>query len=105
MRTSDESRRPAPVVAVEDRHLRSLVARIRDEDAAALRELYDLTSARLLRAITQAGAAAHEDILVATYTRLWRGETTPWPGEPGVMHWLLAMAFAELVDVRRQQLA
>jgi hypothetical protein len=89
------------VIELEEDHLQTLMARVRGEDGAALRELYELTSARLLHAISQAGASAHEDILVATYTRLWRGETIRWPTELGVMGSLLTIAFSELLDHRR----
>jgi hypothetical protein len=88
----------------EDAHLQALVAAVGRRNSAALRELYTLTSPRLLFALGPAGdPALLEDVLVATYARVWRTGAARHPRRAGVMSWLTRVAAAELVSRGRQR--
>jgi hypothetical protein len=88
----------------EDVHLQALVAAVGRRNPAALRELYTLTSPRLLLAFGTAGdPALLEDVLVATYARVWRTEAAREPCRAGVMPWLTRVAAAELITQGRQR--
>lgn len=89
---------------VEDTHLQALVAAVSRKNQAALRELYALTSPRLLLAFGAAGdPALLEDVLVATYVRVWRTEAAGQSCRAGVMSWLTRVAAAELITRGRQR--
>jgi DNA-directed RNA polymerase specialized sigma24 family protein len=88
----------------EDLHLQALVAAVGRKNQAALRELYTLTSPRLLLAFETAGdPGLLEDVLVATYARVWRTEAARQSCRAGVMPWLTGVAAAELITQGRQR--
>ena len=80
-----------------------LSARLQDVgrgDRAALAEIYDATSSKLmgvcLRIVRERGEA--EDVLQETYIAVWRRAGTYDPGKAGAISWLVAVARNKSLD-------
>lgn len=88
----------------DDDALRGLLADVGRGDAAALAQLYDLTSPKLFGVILriQRDRGLAEDVLQDAYLRVWQaaGNYDPATGRP--LPWLCAIARNRAIDGRRR---
>jgi RNA polymerase sigma factor (sigma-70 family) len=91
------------VIVDEDEQLNAEIARVGTGDRAALRRVYDETSARLfgicLRLTGDRDAA--EDALQETYLRVWRRADRFDPARASALTWLALVARGVAIDGRR----
>lgn len=89
----------------DDDALRGLLAEVGRGDAAALAQLYDLTSPKLFGVILriQRDRSLAEDVLQDTYLRVWQasGSYDPATGRP--LPWLCAIARNRAIDGLRRR--
>lgn len=83
--------------------LASLVARIASGDEAALRALYDSTSARTLGIATQIlrDSLSAEEAVVEVYAQVWRQAGRYDAAKGLVSTWIATLARTRAIDVRR----
>ncbi|SOB78588.1 RNA polymerase sigma-70 factor, ECF subfamily [Sphingomonas guangdongensis] len=83
--------------------LNELIARVGQGDRAALRRVYDATSARLFGiCLRLAGSRdAAEDALQETFLRVWRRADRFDPARASAMTWLALIARGVAIDGRR----
>jgi RNA polymerase sigma-70 factor (ECF subfamily) len=104
---------PAPVrppgsSGADEAHLRRLLAEIGRGEAAALAELYDLTSPKLFGVILriQRDRSLAEDVLQDAYLRIWQAAGTYDPEAGRPLAWLCTIARNRAIDgVRRKGVA
>ena len=89
----------------DDDALRGLLAQVGRGDAAALAQLYDLTSPKLFGVILriQRDRGLAEDVLQDAYLRIWQaaGRYDPATGRP--LSWLCTIARNRAIDGRRRK--
>ena len=96
---------PSAEEAARDAVLAGLIANIARRDEAALRTLYDRTSAKLFGVILriQADRGMAEDVLQDVYLRVWQTAASYSPGAGRPLSWLCTIARNRAIDgVRRR---
>jgi RNA polymerase sigma factor (sigma-70 family) len=82
----------------------ALLVRVSAGEQAALRSLYDLTSAKLfgvILRITAGDRAAAEEVLQDSYVKVWRKASLFDPGKASAITWLCTIARNAAIDWRR----
>ena len=88
-----------------DSDLTGLLQRVSRRDEAALRHLYQATSAKLygLAQAMLGNAADAEEVVCDSYVQAWRSAARFDPGRGSVLAWLLMMCRSRALDLLRQR--
>lgn len=96
---------PADRAAVARAYLVEMLVKTGDEDRAAFRELYNLTSAKLFGIIFRicGQRQAAEDVLHDVYLTIWKRAGAYEPSRASPITWLATIARNRAIDWRRAQ--